>query len=100
MKNYKDYPKQFIGESDIASLTLRSPGRLEFLNFGEDGDYRAYIVDENAKIGEHYELELEFSEWLTIYDDTELTFKARAEKINVYRAGDFGCIIQLINKEN
>lgn len=98
MKNYKNYNQIFIGESDIASLTIRSAGAVGILNFGIDGIYNAYIVDECAEIGSHYHKVYEGENWLTIFDDNELTFKEYADKIIIYRAGEMGCIIQLINE--
>ena len=94
---YKNYKKVFIGESDIASLIFRSADRLLSIDFGEDGDYRAYIVDEDAEIGSHYEYTDTFCEWLKIYDDLGLRAKFTADQIKVYQAGSFGIIIQLIN---
>ena len=109
MKSYKEYDREFIGDSDIAALTFvgttKNGLKANILDFGSDGRYNAYIVDENAKIGDHYTLELEFETssgfkaWLKIYDDEGLTADYSADKIKVYRAGDFGCIIQLIGKK-
>lgn len=109
MKSYKEYEKVFIGDSDIAALTFvgitKDGLKANILNFGSDGRYNAYVVDENAKIGDHYTLEMEFETssgfkaWVKIYDDEELTKDYSADKIRVYRAGDFGCIIQLIGKK-
>lgn len=96
MKHYKEFQKEHIGESDIASLTIRSGNNVDKLNFGEDGNYEAYIVTEVAHIGEHYSLVFEGTNWIRIYDDTELTFLAYADVIKIYRAGDFGCVIQLL----
>lgn len=50
MKNYKDYLQTNIGYSDIASLTIRSCGIVAPLDFGSDGDYRAYVVDSDTEI--------------------------------------------------
>lgn len=104
MKNYKDFEKMYIGDSDIASLILAGFKEniglsLKELHFSEDASYNAYVVDEECNIPEHYEFVESFDCWLKIYDDTELVCRFSAEKINVYRAGNFGCIIQLINKE-
>lgn len=96
MKNYKDFEKKSIGSSDIASLTVRSGMKVAPLNFGEDGAYSAYIVTEDAEIGSHYKLTFEGMGWITIFDDTRMTFEARADEIKIYQAGEFGCIIQLI----
>lgn len=96
MKNYKDYFKQFIGESDIACLTVRACGDVGTIEFGEDGAYHARIVDGDTEIPAHYERVFETGEpWLWIYDDggrvASLTNK---NGFGIYRAGDFGCIIQ------
>lgn len=96
MKNYKDFEKKSIGSSDIASLTVRSGMKVAPLNFGEDGAYSAYIVTEDAEIGSHYKLTFEGKGWITIFDDTRLTFEARADEIKIFRAGEFGCIVHLL----
>lgn len=96
MKSYKNFEKRSIGSSDIASLTVRSGMKVAPLNFGEDGSYSAYIVTEEAEIGSHYKLTFEGKGWVTIFDDTRLTFEARADEIKIYQAGAFGCIIQLL----
>lgn len=102
MKSYKDYEIEFIGGSDIATLILvgcdENGLKTGLLNFGEDGSYRAYIVDENAEIGAHYKKVADFKYWFKIYDDHGLTYRVNAQEINIYRAGDFGCIIQTIGK--
>lgn len=100
MKNYKDFEKRFIGESDIASLTVRSVDKVTTLNFGGDGAYRAYIVKGDAQIGAHYELVFAGEKWVRIYDDFGKSFEAYADMIKIYKAGNFGCIIQLLNKQD
>ena len=95
-KYYKDYEVKLLGSSDIASLILAGADGVSYLDFGSDGSYSAYVVDDNAIIGEHYKLIASFDYWLRVYDDEGLTATFKASKINVYRAGDFGCIIQLI----
>lgn len=97
-RNYKQYTKEYLGYSDIASLTLRSPDKVSILNFGSDGDYHAYIVDENAKIGSHYTKVFECEHWLKIYYDDGILFDVMAKKFKIYRAGEFGCIIQVIGR--
>lgn len=50
--------------------------------------------------GAHYEQVAEFRHWLKIYDDTKLTtYFPDADEIRVYRAGEMGCIIQLVQNE-
>jgi hypothetical protein len=66
------------------------------LYFGYDGGYSAYIVDGEAEIGHYYVKIATFYHWLKIYDDDGLECKFDGEEINVFRAGDFGCIIQII----
>ena len=95
--NYKEYPKMFIGATDIASLTLRFPDQARMLHFGEDGEQHAYVVDESAEIADHYKLIHAGRHWIRVYDDTGLSFEADADSILVYRAGERGCVIQLIN---
>lgn len=101
-KKYDEFQKQPIGVSDIACLICIGylDGRLNLtlLEFGEDGNYSAYIVNEDAEIGAHYHKALEFDHWLKIYDDNGVVAKFSGEKIIIYRAGDFGCIIQVVNK--
>lgn len=101
MKSYKDFPKRYIGDSDIASLILVGCGenglKLQELSFGEDNSYSAYIIDENdVEIGSHYTKVAEFKNWLRIYDDDGKTTDLAADKIIVYRAAMMGCIIHLI----
>lgn len=101
MKFYKDR-KEDIGSSDVAALALIGPKpkkglRAQILNFGEDGCYNAYIVDDpEVEIPNHYKKITEFCKWMEVYDDDGLCKKYYAEKINVYRAGEYGCIIQLL----
>lgn len=96
MKNYKDYFKQFIGGSDIACLTVRASGTLFTLDFGEDGAYYARIVDGDTDIPPHYERVFTTnSPWLWLYDDDgRVASLTNKNGFVIYRAGDFGCIIQ------
>lgn len=101
MKNYKLYEKKFIGASDVAALTLTGckDGEgvvAQVLNFGEDGAYSAYIVDDDAIIGSHYSEVATFSNWLRVFDDDEKTADFSGSIIKVYRAASMGCIIQVI----
>ena len=100
MKNYKDYEKKLIGDSDIAALITVGCGenglKTGMIHFGEDGNYLAYIVDQDAEIAEHYKKIDSFTHWLKIYDDWGLTLYVCGKEINVYRAGEMGCIIQVI----
>lgn len=102
MKSYKEYGKWWIGESDIATLVCVGIDEKEddietfFLEFSGDGEYYAYIVDEEAEIGSHYKLVHTFTYWCRIYDDSSKTCEVSGKKINIYRAGDFGTIVQVI----
>lgn len=97
MKSYKTYEKKCIGSSDIGSLICRSWNSVGLIEFGGDGEYSAYIVDDNAEIGDHYQKVVSATNWLDLYDDTSRTMRFRGAEINVYRAGGFGIIIQVIN---
>jgi hypothetical protein len=101
MKSYKEYEKAFIGENDVARLIIDTPIKCDYLYFGEDGAYDAYIVDENAIIGDHYTKVFGSNTWLKIYDRTGLQFSdfGYGNKYKIYRAGDFGCIIQIIKED-
>ena len=95
--NYKEYPKLYIGTSEGASLTVRFKYTAKCLHFGTSESYKAYVVDENAEIGEHYRLIHAGRDNVKIYDDTYLAFEAEADSILIYRAGTTGCVIQLVN---
>ena len=105
---YKDYPSKYIGESDMANLTLRycKDGiKYENIHFGGDGCYEAYIVDDkDVYIGNHYELVISIKGlfWFEIIDDKGVTYSERMSggesKLNIYRAGSYGIIIQTIRE--
>lgn len=100
MKNYKEFNKVWLGESDIAALTVRSCGDVYSLNFGEDGSYDAYECFGSIEIGSHYTKVFEGHGWLKIFDDYRLAYDkyfAEYEYVDIYRAGDFGCIIHWHN---
>ena len=102
MKKYNEFSKQYIGQSDISLLVLTGCDHYgtpvsELLYFGEDGIYKAYIVEgADVSIGSHYKEMFVFHNWLRIYDDNGLTYTAKGKLIKVYRSGEFGCIIQII----
>ena len=100
MKNYKEFNKVWLGESDIAALTVRSCGNVCSLEFGEDGSYDAYECFGDVEIGNHYTKVFEGSKWLKIFDDNRLAYDkyfAEYEYADIYRAGNFGCIIHWHN---
>jgi len=99
--NYKEYDKISLGYSDIAALVMvgykpRIGAVPQMLNFGEDSHYSAYLVDGEAEIGSHYTLIAEYYTWLKIYDDDDLVARFDGTTIRVYRAGEMGCIIQVV----
>ena len=105
MKNYKEFNSEYIGFSDIAALTMvgfvKEVGVTpQMLRFGGYSSYDAYIIEretnEEVLIGDHYYKVATFNSWLKIYDDVGRTFKAYGREINIYRAGDYGCIIEVI----
>lgn len=105
MKSYKEFEKMYIGTSDGACLTVKNfdeKGILvaeDKLHFGEDGEYSAYITYGDVSIGEHYKLMHKYSGKIVIADDEREVFVAVADSIEIYQAGEFGCIIHL-NGEN
>lgn len=92
-KTYKDFQMIHIGDSDIASLTIRSCMDVSVLNFGEDNAYSAYLVTEDVEIGSHYEERIHGDHWLWIYDDSGKTADIVCDSFKIYRAGELGCII-------
>ena len=102
MKNYSDFPKQYIGQSDILSLALMGCDRTgtpvsRVLNFSAIGAYKAYVVrGTDVSIGSQFEEKFIFHDWLRIYDDNGLTYKTEGSLIRIYQAGGSECIIQII----
>ena len=98
---YKSCSKVYLGLSDIASLVVRDTNGVQELRFGGDGDYYAYECFGDIEIGEHYKKVIEADIWLTIYDDERLTYKRyrpqEYSKCDIYRAGDYGCILHWHN---
>lgn len=103
--SYKDICVS-LGGSDIATLIMvgmttedrpATTSHLEMkeLNFGEDGEYSAWLIDGDTDVPEHYTLTAEFKNWLKIYDDEGYCTYFTAPFIRVYQAGQFGCLIQL-----
>lgn len=115
-----DYKKEcvYLGSSDIAALTITgctTDGvKADILHFGGDGSYSAYVLrNNNHLIPSHYKLVMSFkffcnfydkenvatpaqlNTWIKIFDDQGMTAEFKAKEINIYRAGDFGCIISL-----
>lgn len=102
-KNYKDFTKTCIGGSDVAVLTLTGFSYdigifCELLHFGGDGEYSAYIVDEDTAIPDHYEPVVTFHEWVNVYDDHGMYDCISGDEIRFYRAGNYGCIIQVFGR--
>lgn len=102
--DYHKFERAYIGSSDYATLVLvgNTPDgvKASCLHFGWDDGYLAYIVDATAKIEEHYTLVAQYEDWLRVYDDTELTRRFDAPKIEVFRAGAMGCIIRLLGEDS
>lgn len=101
----------YVGSSDIAMLTCMgmtdkeglkpTDDHIKYLlvHFGGDDDYRASIITDECEVlesvAQHYELQGTFKHWMKIYDDRECRLQLRANKIEVYRAGDYGMLIRL-----
>ena len=94
MKNYKNSWFN-AGASDIASLVIRGANYLAQVHFGGDDSYRCYLIDEDYELPTHYKKIGECESWASIIDDFEITTKIRADKIEFFRAGDFGFLIRV-----
>ena len=101
MKSYKDFEKIYIGCSDISQLIISSSYGTRDLFFKADGRYEAYECFDDCKIDDHYRLVFSGRSWLRIYDDEGLTYHRHKPngytRFDIYRAGDFGCIIHWHN---
>ena len=101
MKSYKEFGKMYIGASDNACLTVKNFDKKrnkfaeDMLYFGEDGEYSAYITYGDVSIGDHYKLMHKYSGKIVIADDEMEVFVAAADSIEIYQAGEFGCVIHL-----
>jgi hypothetical protein len=99
-----EYKMEFIGQSDISALVMvgfrNDKGIVpEMLYFGCEGRYSAFICDGEVRIANHFKLVAEYNSWLNIYDDKTLVKSLIGGCIKVYRAGESGCIIQIMREE-
>lgn len=101
----------YVGYSDIATVTCMgmtdkeglepTDNHIKYLpvHFGGDDTYAAYLITDEVEVlesvAQHYKLQGTFKHWMKIYDDEECTLQLRANKIEVYRAGDYGMLIRL-----
>lgn len=92
----KEYIDPFTGSKNQCNISN--------IHFGEDGEYDAYECFGDVEIGEHYKKVFEGEHWLRIYDDEKATyykngreFETEYKKVDIYRDGDFGCIIHWHN---
>lgn len=98
----KSYKRRmlWLGGSDYAALTLtgitKNGLESKILHFGEDGAYKAWLIDETIEVPSHYELQHSFECWVKIYDDDREMTYLRGDKIEIYRAGERGCLIRII----
>lgn len=92
----------YLGFSDCASLIAvgcdEKGVKSEVIDFGEDNDYSARILDDDDKVVDGYKKVWECEYWLKIYDDKTLRFSQRAKKFEIYRSGDTDIIIKKYNK--
>jgi hypothetical protein len=109
----KDYlsffPPISIGNSDIASLVLRTltpAGEqvAEIVHFDTDGSYKAWeCFGDDLEIPEYFEKVLSGRHWLMIYDDESLVYKRHPDEltaVDVYRLADRECVIHWHRAEN
>lgn len=102
MKDYHECERiHNLGSSDRALLNIElNDGTSRSLHFGEDGDYSSYIVkNDEAIIPNYYKKVLTADKKITVYDDFEKCAVIKAPKIEIYRSGNFGCLIHLVGSE-
>jgi len=98
MKNYKDFSKICLGASDGAALSLISySDDKQYLFFGEDGTYKAYFVDKEIELPSHYKKVYEATDFVSILDDDNDKVVVYGSNIEIYRAGERGCLIYAPN---
>lgn len=97
MKNYKDFDIISLGGSDGAVLSLVTDNSIDYLYFGEDGEYKAYFVNEEIELPSHYKKVFETTGFVGILDDDKSEVTIKADKIEIYRAGERGCLIYAPN---
>lgn len=86
-----------LGDSDIAAITAVTPECPRFIKFGSDGHYDAWwVTDESVEIPAHYSLEFTAKHWIKFFDDYAYRGTIYADSIEVYCAGNFGCIVRTI----
>lgn len=97
---YKDGEPVYLGGSDGATLYMMGFDKVgnifaKLLNYGEDGDYSAYVMrdDGKAKIPEHYHRITTWYHKCIIVDDDGRDTMICGGEISIYRAGDFGTLI-------
>lgn len=95
--------KTNIGASDYAYITYTTCGekgiKSNGIRFGKDGFYNAYITNKKEEIPKHYILIENGKNWIKLYDDEGLTKEFKAKTIEIYRAGEMGCLIYLSEDE-
>lgn len=94
--------KRYLGETESGVLELKGISTDNkplhtTLDFDESGYHNAYVVNFDEEIPAHYVKVAEFIKRLRIYDDFANSVCIIADKIAVYRAGEFDCIIQVDN---
>ena len=76
---YSEYESVSLGISDIGKLILvgydNDKGFIAMpIKFGDDGEYFAYLADEDVEMPESCECIASFNRWFKIYDDEQVTY--------------------------
>lgn len=98
MINYKKRTI-YAGTSDIARIKIETNNNIGFIKFGGDSSYKAYIISNNDEVPSHYVKKFTFKDcyWFKLFDDIERVHSENLipnSSLTVYRAGDYGLIIQ------
>lgn len=103
MKNYRDYPLNGFGMSDIASLVLVYFDNVDFevqsriLPMGSDRAYKGRVVYNDVEIPSHYTKQFSINAgWVRIYDEDSLVWIGNGDAIyEFYTAGERTLLIKI-----
>lgn len=97
-KHYKDNVV-YLGYSDISTIQVVGLVNNVKVKFAEDGSYRAYIVEQDGsiEIPAHYKKIGGVLGKALILDDSLNPSYIDCDLLRIYRAGSYGCILEVYN---
>lgn len=97
-KEVYDYCTIGAGYSNVTSLSYRTShyGEIGEIPFGENGEYKVYLIAGDTKIPAYYKKVVDtHAGWLWIYDDNEKVLDLlNPDGFEVYRANDIDFLIR------